>query len=107
MGYMRHHAIVVTTWNRQQAERAHAKATELGMQVSEIITSHTNAQESFFVAPDGSKEGWSESDTGDQRRDAFIEFLRNDPDAYCHFAEVELDSDGDAARLGRHTWDGA
>jgi hypothetical protein len=35
-----------------------------------------NSTRSFLVAPDGSKEGWEESDKGDQRREEFVEWLR-------------------------------
>lgn len=75
MGHMRHHAIVVTTWNHELIDQAHAKAVELGMSVSNVTSEVTNGFRSFLVAPDGSKEGWDQSDQGDQQRDAFIEWL--------------------------------
>jgi hypothetical protein len=75
MGYMRHHAIVVTSWNVELMVQAHAKAIELGMSVSGITNEVSNGYRSFLVAPDGSKEGWGESDRGDDRRDALIKWL--------------------------------
>jgi hypothetical protein len=62
MGYMRHHAIIVTSWKRELLEQAHARAVELGMSVSEVTGEVTNSYRSFLVAPDGSKEGWDTSD---------------------------------------------
>lgn len=75
MGYMCHHAIVVTSWQHDLLEQARAKAVELGMSVSEITPEVTNGYRSFFVAPDGSKEGWDTSDNGDAARDALVAWL--------------------------------
>lgn len=77
MGYMRHHAIMVTS-HPDLAQKAHAKALGLfGLdRVSPIINSSSNHYASFFVSPDGSKEGWPESDRGDELRAAFVEWLR-------------------------------
>ena len=75
MGHMRHHAIVVSASYGSTIDRAHAKAAELGMVVSGIIASPVNKVRSFFVAPDGSKEGWSDSDDGDVRRNVLIGWM--------------------------------
>jgi hypothetical protein len=77
MGYMRHHAIIVTGSYGDYLLRAHLQARRLEMKVSDIVKSSINGFESFFVAPDGSKEGWPESDTGDIARDALIDFLQS------------------------------
>ena len=77
MGYMVHHAIVVTDRAYEDwIVTAHDVARRLfGEQVSEIVASPINGYRSFFIAPDGSKEGWPESDEGDIRRAAFREWL--------------------------------
>ncbi len=75
MGYMRHHAIVVTSWNLELLASAHATAVGLGMSVTNITDQVTNGYQSFLVAPDGSKEGWGHSTEGDCRRAAFIDWL--------------------------------
>lgn len=72
---MRHHAIVITTWNEELLEQAHARAAELGMSVSSITGEVVNGYRSFLVAPDGSKEGWEESDNGDARRAEYVKWL--------------------------------
>lgn len=81
MGYMRHHAIIVTSslpdreMGADYIDLAHAKAVELGMSVTSVTDEVTNGYRSFLIAPDGSKEGWGESDAGDSRRAAMIEYL--------------------------------
>ena len=72
MGYMRHHTIIVSGSYGDWIDKAHKEARELfGNLVSEIIDSRQNFMCSFFIAPDGSKEGWSESNDGDYNRFKF------------------------------------
>lgn len=71
MGWMCHHTIVVTSWKEELLTEAHAKAVELGCTASPITPVGVNGYRSFaafFVAPDGSKEGWDRSDIGDVQR---------------------------------------
>lgn len=75
MGYMVHHAIIVTT-DFADIDAAHRKASELlGDLVSGVVHSGVNDCRSFFIAPDGSKEGWNESDKGEEARHKFINWL--------------------------------
>jgi hypothetical protein len=78
MGYMRHHAIVVTGYDDRVTE-AHRRAADVFLpgQVTEVVVSPVNDYRSFMVATDGSKEGWSESDDGDDRRAAFVGWLND------------------------------
>jgi hypothetical protein len=92
MGYIRHHAIVVTSWKKELLEEAHAKAVELGMSVSDVTAEVTNGYRSFFVAPDGSKEGWGTSDRGDENRTALIEWFK-DKAGYLDWVEVSYGGD--------------
>lgn len=92
MGYMRHHAIVVTCFKYETLHEARTTALALGCQVSDIVASRTNGFHSFFVAPDGSKEGWEESDDGNRRRDLFTAYLRN-PNLYLDWVEVQYGDD--------------
>lgn len=85
MGYMRHHAIVVTSYDEDRIVRAHEEAHALfdaedyaGRQVAQVgplTDASVNCFQSFLVAPDGSKEGWDESDRGDAAREAFVAWL--------------------------------
>lgn len=76
MGYYCHHTIVVIGWNADKVREAHAFAGLTGAQVSAIGTSAINGWTSFFVHPDGSKEGWADSDAGDERREHIKAWLR-------------------------------
>jgi hypothetical protein len=78
MGMICHNAIVVTSWDVERLNKALNQALELKMTASDIVHSPTNGYCSFFVAPDGSKEGWETSDEGDQKRAAFYEFLKKE-----------------------------
>lgn len=79
MGYMRHHAIIVTGSDSQTPtiEQAHEEAAAIFPYVSPLSSRAVNGYRSFFVPPDGSKEGWPESEKGDQERDSFIRWLRS------------------------------
>src|SRR5215213_3203028 len=89
MGYIRHHSIIVTAGNPKDINRAHKAANTIlntvfaehpfgpgeGM-LSPILTSLVNGYRSFFIAPDGSKEGWSTSELGDKARELIIKKLK-------------------------------
>jgi len=76
MGYIKHHAIAVTSWDTTLIEKAHKKAiTIFDDRTSNIVESHINGYKSFFIAPDGSKEGWGDSDNGDEERELFIKWI--------------------------------
>lgn len=78
MGYMVHHAIVVTSSITELIEEAQREAFRIfGTLVTPIVESNVNGYRSFLVAPDGSKEGWDESDLGDRRRSRFVAWLRS------------------------------
>jgi hypothetical protein len=81
MGYISHHAMIVTGFNKNSLKLAHKEA-ELRFTreggfcfVSPIITSPINGYLSFFIAPDGSKEGWEDSDYYDKARREYGEWL--------------------------------
>lgn len=76
MGYIRHHAIIVTSWHKEKIKEAWLKAAEIFKdRMSGLIMSDINSYQSFFIAPDGSKEGWDESIIGDTQRKAFINWI--------------------------------
>lgn len=83
MGYLRPTAIIVSgSYGETSVEDAHAKAVEIfeGRDmplVSGIVAGVVNNERSFFIAWDGSKEGWNESDTGDECRAEFVAWLRD------------------------------
>lgn len=97
MGYMSHHAIVVVGTYEDHAAKARARAGQLGMAVSELVRSPVNGVDSFMVAPDGSTEGWGESDLGDRQRREFLEYLESiryeDGSSPLRWALVEMPED--------------
>jgi hypothetical protein len=107
MGYMVHHAIVVTSWDKRAIEAARAKAVELFSAfslfhgepnlVSAMHKGVVNECYSFLVAPDGSKEGWEESIVGDAAREGFVAWLEaqrhEDGSTSVHYAEVKFGGD--------------
>lgn len=110
MGYIMHHAIIVTSWDytceqgkELLAETARQKAIEIfgTALVSPMIDSPLNGYKTFFVAPDGSKEGWDDSNEGDKRRAEFKIWLRAQADAPGdnHYDWVEICYGGDEPEL--------
>lgn len=94
MGYMRHHAIVVTGPAEEMPRLAHrvSKITDEICFTSLTTPTSTNGYQSFLVAPDGSKEGWAESNEGDKIRGKVKEYLRSlaYPDGSTSFKWVEV-----------------
>lgn len=103
MGYLKHNAIVVTSWDCKMMQKAHAKAVEiLGKLVSPLIDGVVNSQTSFFVAPDGSKEGWAESNEHDEKRKEFLDWLIPN-DCFVSYIEVRFGGDDDHESIERST----
>lgn len=78
MGYMRHHAIIVTSCDEASIKAAHNLARRWQANPSSITKETTNGYRSFLIPPDGSKEGWDESQMGNNRRDALVRHFRSD-----------------------------
>ncbi len=103
MGYMRHHAILVTSGPGEKIEAAHNKASEIFSgpgELSPLASPVMNSTRSFAAYPDGSKEGVSESDVGDAKRAAFIGYLNSqayeDGSTSLDWVEVQYgDEEGD------------
>ena len=94
MGRMRHHTIVITDWDEATLAEIHATASALECRPSEIVRSEINGYASFFVPPDGSKEGWQDSERGDWRRARLVEALAA---SACDWVEIEFGGDSAAA----------
>lgn len=87
MGYVKHHTIVVTSCCEVSIKKAQDKALKIFSKkvqgydngfnklVSKIVKGVANYQHSFFIAPDGSKEGWEPSQLGDKLRGKFTKWL--------------------------------
>src|SRR6266567_6744829 len=77
MGYMRHHAILITTFDEAYADLAHKRASEIfpTSLVSAIQEAVVNGFYSFAVFPDGSSEGWDDDIQGNANREEFKAWL--------------------------------
>ena len=100
MSKHRHHAIVVTSTKRGHIQEALCAARECFpvAQISDLVRQAPDlgdSRYSFFVGPDGSKEGWPQSDRGNAARDLFTDWLTArtlESDAnhlYLQWVEVE------------------
>lgn len=100
MGFIAHHAIICTSWDKESLEDARTKAVEIfgSEAVSLVAASQMNGYGSFFVAPDGSKEGWVDSDLGDQKRNEFLDWLSAEDQSELFADCVEVQYGGDLAR---------
>lgn len=96
MGTTKHHTIIVTGVD-EAINRAHDAATSTFKElVSPIIKSKMNGYMSFFIAPDGSKEGWKDSNEYDDKRKNYIAWLEdeiNELGNYLDYAEICYSSD--------------
>lgn len=108
MGYMRHSAIVVTSWRIGLIQTAADKARELGAQVLGPGEPLVNGYCSILIAPDGSKEGWGDSAEGDARREAFKAWLRrqghSDGSSPLEWVEVSYGCDDRSAAIVDSQW---
>lgn len=101
MGYERHHAIAVTSFDHKALIAARECAVDLFSEtdcaITEITPKAVNGRRSFFIAPDGSKEGWPESDAGDLARRRFVHWLRaqafKDGSSFLSWVEVQYGDD--------------
>ena len=107
MGYMRHHAIVVTSSDESLLREAHREAKELCPLTTEVSDEAMNGYFSFMVPPDGSKEGWEESDEGDAARDALVAWLDakryEDGSTALDWVEVQFGDDDKESIVTRHS----
>lgn len=95
MGYMCHHAIVLTSWKEEAIDEARHAALMLFPHrlVSPVLDSVANGYKTFLIAPDGSKEGWEPSNLGDCNRFAFVEWLRGNHVGCIKWVEVQYGDD--------------
>ncbi len=105
MGIVIHEAIVVTGFVRAHVDEARQKALDLKLPVSEVVDSPVNGFASFLIASDGSKEGWADSDAGDEARAQWIAWAREQwriaatppfkGGSFLHFVHVRYGDVGD------------
>lgn len=107
MGHATHHAIVVSSFDEKLAIKAHRKAYAMFYSVSGILISQVNAEYSFFIPTDGSKDGWAESEAGDKQRKAFMDWCdsqaHEDGSNSLQAVEMFYHDENNKAGIVRHT----
>ncbi len=77
MSLIQHHAIIATTWDEEVFNQVCSKIEK--EKLNDYFLFHranVNGYCTILCPPDGSKEGWNESDEGDKRRKWFMELLK-------------------------------
>lgn len=75
MGRIKHNAIIVTC-GQDIVSIVWDKANEVfESKVTNIVSGVSNDYFSFLIVPDGSKEGWNNSDKWDSKRDYYFKWL--------------------------------
>lgn len=99
MGITRHNAIIVTSYKSSAIDRALAKARDLRMTVLGPSEPVVNGYVTMLVCPDGSNEGWGDSNLGNSKRAAFIDWMKahefEDGSSSLDWIEVEYAGSGD------------
>ena len=97
MGRICHNSIIVTGHIAREDEFRGLRDYAVGLFgfefVTPMIVTDLNGYMFFFVAPDGSKEGWSQSDDGDAKRIEFcdhIDSLADEEDGSNFFNYIEV-----------------
>lgn len=92
MGYIRHHAMIITDCDSDRIEDIHRFAELCNLNPTPIMESPVNGYKTFFIPPDGSKEGWGPSNDGDEERKRFKQFLRK-RHGYSDWTEISYGGD--------------
>jgi len=107
MGYMRHHTIVVCSWDEKLLALAHTKAEAIFPYVSTTSPPAMNGYAAFFIPPDGSKEGWDDSIRGDNRRQRFLDWCEEqrygDGSTSLDWVEVQFGDDEKVSKVTHHS----
>jgi len=98
MGYIKHNAIIATTYDIKLCKKYRNKALKIFNkgQVGKILETCINGYCTLFIGPDGSKEGWTESNDGDANRKLFTEYLKKEK---CAFVELSYCDDYGPAKI--------
>ena len=112
MSQIFYHSIVVTSRDQILLEKTHKRAKQLfGILVTPIMLSIINRCFTYFISPDGSKEGWDLSNTYNDLRKEFTDYLKSftyDDGStsikYCEFC-YGGESDGFETRIINHSGD--
>lgn len=74
MGVVNNNAVIATTWSKEEVARIKEWVSLLPNMRSLFLFGgeEINGKTTVVMVPDGSNEGWVESDDGDELRNAFV-----------------------------------
>lgn len=108
MGYIKHHAIIVTTWSPERMKTLTDYLDGTTARYSAQDKASTNGYLSAILFPDGSKEGWTDSDIDDDIRDELVGWLKSqcheDGSSWFEWAEFGYGNDPGFAEVERSSW---
>lgn len=104
MGYIRHHGMLLTSWDLNRIRPVYIVAKELFAGLcSPLDIGAINEYWSFAIFPDGSKEGWEVSNAYDAKRQQFVEYLKglryDDGSSPIDWVLVQYGDDNGATRV--------
>jgi len=111
MGYIRHKALIITMSNDLDVGKFLVAVAAIGLSdlMCEPVFSRVNARKTVMIAPDGSKEGWAESDEADEQLTKLMEWLDaqryEDGSTPYAWVLVSYGSDDRNAAVDQHAWD--
>lgn len=108
MGYIVHNTIVITSRDHKAISDAAQKAKELGLEVLGPSPEAKNHYQTILICPDGSKEGWPDSQQFDEKRKACRDYLDDqryeDNSSSLEWAEIAYGSDDRSVTVVDHAW---
>jgi len=109
MGIIHHHTVIATVNIKENISKVQAWIASLPPEKRQRFCDRpaiVNGYHTFILVPDGSKEGWSESDEGDRFRFEFIKFLDSfvyaDGSSNVSWVEVGFGEYGQAINRGNN-----
>ena len=104
MGYIRHNAIIATAFQKEAVAALTEYARGLGAEVL-VGGEVTNGYMTVCITPDGSKEGWEESNEGNERRAKIKHWMRERAEKlYFEWCEVAYGNDDSKAEITDSEW---
>ena len=109
MGYIVHKTIIVTHYDFDKLREVQLAASDIigGLcTVTACYPSQMNGFYTFFVTPDGSKCGWDHSNSANEARKEFLEFLSSCIVPGLDWLCVEYGGDFSDAQIVDHAYAG-
>lgn len=109
MSNIKHNSIIFLSWREEDVKEVIEEAVKVyekhkdgsSSLISGLIPTITNSGLSFFIAPDGSKEGWDTSKCIDNAREELLDWLKGNSDNHTDYIEVRFGGDDEHESIVR------